>query len=79
MNRKLKYLLAGLALTPWPLMAQVNQTPLAPRTTVDLTVTDDEPVYYEKPKSGRVQRINRDIMKATFIPKGQWMAGGTVS
>lgn len=30
-------------------------------------------------KSVRPQRIDREIMKAVFIPKGQWMAGGTVS
>lgn len=27
----------------------------------------------------RPQRIDREIMKAVFIPKGQWMTGGTVS
>ncbi len=27
----------------------------------------------------RPQRIDREIMKTVFIPKGQWMAGGTVS
>lgn len=30
-------------------------------------------------KAGRPQRIDREIMKTAFIPKGQWMAGGTVS
>ena len=29
--------------------------------------------------SGRPQRIDRGIMQTVFIPKGQWMAGGTVS
>ena len=27
----------------------------------------------------RPKRIDREIMKSVFIPKGQWMAGGTVS
>lgn len=30
-------------------------------------------------KDFKSRRINRDIMKSTFIPKGQYMAGGTVS
>lgn len=29
--------------------------------------------------SRRPQRIDRGIMKSVFIPKGQWLAGGTVS
>lgn len=29
--------------------------------------------------SGRPQRMDRGIMQSVFIPKGQWMAGGTVS
>ena len=33
----------------------------------------------KKKKMLRPQRIDREIMKTTFIPKGQWMAGGTVS
>ena len=36
----------------------------------------------DKPKkSGRYrpQRIDREAMKSTFVPKGQWMIGGTVS
>ena len=27
----------------------------------------------------RVQRIDRETQKYVFIPKGQWMVGGTVS
>ena len=27
----------------------------------------------------RIQRIDREIQKTVFIPKGTWMAGGTVS
>ncbi|ADV45186.1 hypothetical protein [Bacteroides helcogenes] len=33
----------------------------------------------KKKKFVRPQRIDREIMKTVFIPKGQWMAGGTVS
>ncbi|WP_294079215.1 hypothetical protein [Proteiniphilum sp. UBA5384] len=29
--------------------------------------------------AGRPQRIDREIQKAVFIPKGQWLVGGTVS
>ncbi len=29
--------------------------------------------------SRRIQRIDREIQKTVFIPKGTWMAGGTVS
>ncbi len=29
--------------------------------------------------SRRIQRIDREIMKEPFIPKGQWMVGGTIS
>lgn len=27
----------------------------------------------------RPKRIDREVMRATFIPRGQWMAGGTIS
>lgn len=33
----------------------------------------------KKTKFHRPQRIDREIMEAVFIPKGQWLAGGTVS
>lgn len=33
----------------------------------------------QKQKLIRPERIDRGIMSAVFIPKGQWMAGGTVS
>lgn len=38
-----------------------------------------QPVKKRKSRMIRPQRIDREIMKTTFIPKGQWMAGGTVS
>lgn len=39
------------------------------------------PMKVKKPKvkMKSPRRIDREIMKQTFIPKGQWMAGGTVS
>lgn len=33
----------------------------------------------KKKRFVRPERIDREIMKTTFIPRGQWMAGGTVS
>lgn len=33
----------------------------------------------KKKKMVRPERMDREIMKSTFIPKGQWMAGGTFS
>ena len=30
-------------------------------------------------EAGRPRRIDREVQKLVFIPKGQWMAGGTVS
>lgn len=33
----------------------------------------------KKPRMVRPQRIDREVMKAVFIPKGTWMAGGTAS
>lgn len=30
-------------------------------------------------KAGRPKRIDREIQNSMFIPKGQWMFGGTVS
>lgn len=49
------------------------------KTTV---VTYDFQEFTGKKKRKRVerpQRIDREIMKTVFIPKGSWMAGGTVS
>lgn len=43
-------------------------------------------ILQDKPKAAkakkrlmRTTRIDREIMRTTFIPKGQWMAGGTIS
>lgn len=32
-----------------------------------------------KKKFVRPKRIDREVMRATFVPRGQWMAGGTIS
>lgn len=37
------------------------------------------PTKKKRKKAQRPQRIDRGIMQSVFIPKGQWMAGGTVS
>lgn len=39
----------------------------------------DSIVHVKERKHMRPQRIDREIMKTTFIPKGQWMVGGTLS
>lgn len=31
------------------------------------------------PRKMRVERVNRDDLKATFIPRGTWMLGGTIN
>lgn len=37
------------------------------------------PVMAQSSTSRKVQRIDREIQTSVFIPKGTWMAGGTVS
>ncbi len=37
------------------------------------------PTKKKREKAQRPQRIDRGIMQSVFIPKGQWMTGGTVS
>lgn len=37
------------------------------------------PTKKKRKKAQRPQRIDRGIMQSVFIPKGQWMIGGTVS
>ena len=44
-------------------------------TTTDYTAK----VLGKKKRVERPERIDRGIMQTVFIPKGQWMAGGTVS
>lgn len=41
-------------------------------------VVDDTP-YSRSLKKRHIERVNRDDLKATFVPKGQWMLGGTVN
>lgn len=49
------------------------------KATVETTNAQTTANVISGKKSVRPQRIDREIMKAVFIPKGQWMAGGTVS
>lgn len=65
-----------------------SASPLGKMPQDSITVVDSAGQTYriarpvpiqKKKKYTRPQRIDREIMKAVFIPKGQWMAGGTVS
>ncbi len=51
---------------------QWESTATAPITTDD---TEDLPLTERR----RMQRMDREVMKATFIPKGNWMMGGAIS
>ena len=52
-------------------------------STAEGTVVSEASIQnFKKKKRKRVERperIDRGVMQTTFIPKGQWMAGGTVS
>lgn len=39
----------------------------------------ERPQPKKNKKLVRPKRIDREVMRATFIPRGQWMAGGTIS
>ena len=39
----------------------------------------ERPQPKKNKKQVRPKRIDREVMRATFIPRGQWMAGGTIS
>lgn len=60
---------------------QASQRRLTPLPVVQKTDTTGRPKYlqtWDKMQSRRhIQRIDRDLMKRVFIPKGQWMAGAT--
>lgn len=54
------------------------QTVLTPQTQKPVVaVTPQEKANIVKRR--RMQRIDREVMKATFIPKGQWLLGGAIS
>lgn len=36
-------------------------------------------LYVPSLEKRHIERVNRDDLKATFIPKGQWMVGGTIN
>ena len=42
-------------------------------------VPSDSTLYARNLKKRHIERVNRDDLKATFIPKGQWMFGGTIN
>lgn len=46
---------------------------------VDANAQENEMKIDGKAKRQRVQRVDRDIQKSVFIPKGTWMFGGDVS
>ncbi len=33
----------------------------------------------QEQKGRKIERVPRELMKATFVPKGQWMVGGTIN
>lgn len=39
----------------------------------------DSSLYARSLKKRHIERVNRDDLKATFVPKGQWMCGGTIN
>lgn len=45
----------------------------------NLITNDDDSVYARSLNRRHIERINRDDLKATFVPKGQWMVGGTIN
>lgn len=47
--------------------------------TITFVVNDDDTPYERSLKKRHIERVNRDDLKATFIPKGQWMVGGTIN
>lgn len=47
--------------------------------TVNIVVNDDKTAYERSLNKRHIERVNRDDLKAVFIPKGQWMVGGTIN
>lgn len=39
----------------------------------------DSTFYARSLRKRHIERVNRDDLRATFVPKGQWMAGGTIN
>lgn len=79
MKEQLRFWGTLACMVPLAALAQENKLPLtACPDTVQAAATQSVTLPV-KTGSHRLERINRDIMKSTFIPKGQWMAGGTVS
>lgn len=41
--------------------------------------TKAEQLWDRSQQKRKIERVPRDMMKATFVPKGQWMVGGTIN
>lgn len=66
----------GLAVASAPSL----DAPAAPEIATDAQpVPSDSTLYARNLKKRHIERVNRDDLKATFVPKGQWMAGGTIN
>lgn len=46
---------------------------------VSSTPSSDDTVYARSLKKRHIERVDRGALKATFIPKGQWMCGATIN
>lgn len=57
---------------PMSITMDVNSSAVA-------TLNDDNTPYARSLNKRHIERVNRDDLKATFIPKGQWMVGGTIN
>jgi len=52
---------------------------LARRDTTDHRTLYDRYLDNQEKKGRHIERIPREDLRATFIPKGQWMAGGSIA
>lgn len=43
------------------------------------SINEENDSYARSLNKRHIERVNRDDLKATFIPKGQWMVGGTIN
>ena len=54
-----------------------NQRPMMAETRVSAMY--DRYMQRQQMRGRHLQRVDRDALKAVFIPKGQWMMGGTIN
>lgn len=57
----------------------LSDTTLTENQTSTASITEKIVGKKKRKRVERPERIDRGIMQAVFIPKGQWLAGGTVS